>query len=380
MKGNRTIAHLLLACLLLPGIVTAAGRYADPDAAYRDARKAAVNGAYQQAIDIYTGLLQQHPDNPDYLLGAGQAYLWQGKPAAAIPLLVKGMALAPDYEDIYRALSQAYENNRQPQQAAALYKQAMARFKQPDWAVQGLKQHQKASRPVLSLKLSNRLETLSNNKNDWRDTEVKARLKFDDGRQFSISYVNSARFGLVDNTMAAETYLPVGEHNTVYGELRYSNSHHVLPEYSVHLQLTHSFSNGLGLIGGYKRINYTESGVHVIDLGAEYYFSNYRAAYTAYISNSDTAGGALSHQFQLGYTFPSMSNIQLAVATGSEVEKTVNASSITRTDFTTITFWGETILTPNWSFIYAAGYTALKVNNFISSDRRFFELGLRYTF
>lgn len=379
MKGNTLITHFLLACLLLP-VTAAAARYTDPEAAYQDARKAATHGDYQQAVDIYTGLLQRYPDNPDYLLGAGQTYIWQGKPAAAIPLLQKGMALAPGYEDIYRALSQAYENNRQPQQAAALYKKALARFNRPDWAVQGLKRQHKTSRPVLSLKLSNRLESLSNNKYDWRDTEVSARLQLDDGRQFSVSYVNSARFGLVDNTIAAETYLPAGKHNTVYGEIRYSNSHHVLPEYSVHLQWTHTFSNGLGLIGGYKRLNYTESGVHVINLGAEYYFSNYRAAYTAYISDSDTAGGALSHQFQLGYTFPSMSNIQLALATGSEVEKAVNATAITRTDFTTISFWGETILTPNWSFIYTAGYTALKVNNFISSDRRFFKLGLRYTF
>lgn len=380
MKANSVIIHFLLVCLLLPVTVAAAGHYADPAAAYRDARKAAANGDYQQAIDIFTGLMQQYPNNPDYLLGAGQAYTWQGKPAAAIPLLKKGLALAPDYEDIYRALSQAYENDRQPQQAVALYKEALARFKRPDWAVKGMKQHQKTNRPVLSLKLSNRLESLSNNKNDWRDTEVTARLKYDNGRQYSISYVNSARFGLVDNTIAAETYQPVGKHDTVYGELRYSNSHHVLPEYSVHIQLTHTFNDGLGIIGGYKRVNYTESGVHVINLGAEYYFSNYRAAYTAYISNSDTAGSALSHQFQIGYTFPSLSNIQLAVATGSEVEKEINAISITNTDFTTITFWGETILTPNWSFIYAAGYTTLKVNKLFSSDRRFFKLGLRYTF
>ena len=374
------IIPALLTCLLLTVTVSAEDAYPDPEGAYRTARDLAHNGDYQQAIDIYTRLLRDHPENADYLLGAGQTYLWQGRPAAAIPLLEKGMALAPDYEDIYRALASAYENSGQPQKARAIYYRAEARFNTPDWAVLGLKRQQRRNKPVLSLQLSNRLATLSNNPDDWRDTTVTARAKYNNGRQMAFSYTNSARFGLADDTIAAETYLPIDKDNLVYAELRYSNSHRVLPEYAAHLQWTHEFAGGWGIIGGYKRVEYTESGVHLIDLGAEYYFSNYRAAYTAVVSESDNAGGALSHRFQLGYTFDSMSNIQLAVTTGSEVEKPVNASSIIKTDFTTLALWGEVLLNRRWTLIYAAGYTDLQINNSRSSNRRFFDLGIRYTF
>lgn len=377
---NHAVIPVLLTCLLVSVTAAAENGYPDPEAAYRSARDLSHSGNYQQAIDIYTRLLQDHPDNPDYLLGAGQTYIWQGRPAAAIPLLEKGIETAPDYEDIYRALARAYANNRQPQRARSIYRKAMSQFNEPDWAAQGLKEFRQTNRPILSLQLSNRLETLSNNSNDWRDTAISARIRYENGSQYNLSYVNSERFGLADDTLAAETWLPVNKDNTVYGELRYSNSHKVLPEYSIHLQWNHAFPGGWGITGGYRRVNYSESGVHLIDLGAEYYFSNYRIAYTSYISDSDSAGGALSHRIQLGYTFDSMSNIQLAVATGSEVEKPVNASSIIKTDFTTATFWGEILLNRQWTFIYAAGYTDLTVNSKTSSNRKFFNLGIRYTF
>lgn len=377
---NPFVIPVLLTCLLFTATVSAQNDITNPEAAYQTARDLAHNGDYQQAIAIYTRLLRDHPENADYLLGAGQAYLWQGRPAAAVPLLEKGMAIAPDYEDIYHALSQAYENSRQPQKARAVYRKAVTRFSGPGWAVQGLKKHEKKDRPELSLQLSYRLAALSNNNHDWRDRKVTAGVKYSSGRQVNVSYVNSERFGLIDDTLALETYQPVNKNNTLYGELRYSNSHKVLPQYSAYLQWTHEFTGGWGIIGGYKRIEYTESGVHQIDLGLEYYFSNYRAAYTAYISNSDSAGLALSHRFQLGYTFDSMSNIQLAVATGSEVEKPVNARSIIKTDFTTVTIWGELLMNRRWSLIYAVGYTDLNVNNLTSSNRRFFNLGVRYTY
>jgi len=377
---NTTVILIASTFLFISISVCAEGDYQDPETAYKAARELTNNGDYRQALVIFTRLLEQHPDNADYLLGAGQVYTWQGQPNAAIPLLEQGITVAPDYEDIYRALARAYENSRQMQKARAIYRRAITRFNSPDWAVMGMQKYQQTERQAFSLKLAYRLETLSNNSHDWRDTTVSARVKYDSGRQISFSYVNSNRFGLADDTIAAETYLPINESNLVYGELRYSNSHQVLPEYSVYLQWTHSFAGGWGVIGGYKRVNYTESGVHLIDIGTEYYFSNYRAAYTSVISESDTAGGALSHRFQLGYTFESLSNIQLALATGSEVEKPVSASSIIKTDFTTVTLWGEIMLSRKWALDYAGGYTQLEVNNSAGSNRRFINLGIRYTF
>lgn len=344
------VALIILACLVLPGVNFAAEPETDPEAAYRNARRLSFDGQYRQAIAIYSRLLAEHPDNPDYLLGMGLAWLWSGDPAQAIPWLEKGAGLAPDYEDLQRALARAREQNRQPKKS------------------------------VLSLKLANRLEYLSNNDHDWRDSSATLQAKYDDGRLAAISFVNSKRFGLEDNTVAAEAYLPVDDKNYIYGEIRYSGSHHVLPKTSLHLQLTHSFLGGWGVIGGYKHVKYTESGVNLIDLGAEYYYSNFRFGYTSIISDSNSAGGALSHRFQAGYTFESLSNIQFAVSTGSEVEKPVNARSIIKTDFTTYSLWGEILLNRSWTFHYALGYTDLTVNNINDSNRKFFNLGIQYHF
>ena len=241
---NNAVILIASACLLIAISVHAESDLDDPEAAYKNARELTYAGDYQKAMQIYTRLLEKYPDNADYLLGAGQAYTWQDQPQAAIPFLEKAIAVAPDYEDVYHALAQAYENTRQAQKARAIYRQAITRFNEPDWAILGLKKYQQADRPVYSMRLAYRLESLSNNGHDWRDTAVSARAKYDNGKQFSFAYVNSSRFGLADDTVAAETYLPINESNLVYGELRYSNSHQVLPEYSVHLQWTRDDETG----------------------------------------------------------------------------------------------------------------------------------------
>ena len=352
----------------------------DPETDFRTARELSFAGEYDRAIQIYNRLLEVYPQNADYLLGKGQALLWSGDAGGAIPVLEQGLELAPEYEDIYRALAQAHESNREPQQAAAVYRQARDKFGSPAWTTRGLVNASRDTGSGINLKLTNHMEYLSNHSEDWRDTTIAVTGNLDKSRQVTLTFTNSSRFGLIDNTVSAESYLPVNENNLLYAEIRYSGSHNVLPELSAHLQLAHSFRNGWGFIGGYKRVEYTESGVNLFDLGLEYYFGNYRVAYTSVISDSDTAGNALSHRFQAGYTFNSLSNIQLAVTTGAEVEKPVNARSIIKTDFTNISLWGEYRLNSNWTFIYAAGFTDLTVNNLRSSNRKSFNLGVQYNY
>ena len=351
-----------------------------PEAAYREARALGFAGDYDAAIAIYDELLASYPGNADYLLGKGQALLWRGDAAAAIPVLREGIATAPGYEDIYRVLAQASEANGQPGEARRVYQQAVTLFNAPGWATAGLAAERETGQPQYSLRLNNWMEFLSNNDNDWRDTSIAGLARFADGKQVMVSYVNTERFDLGDNTVAMEGYLPLNDRNLVYGELRYSGSHRVLPELSMHAQLTHRLPGGLGLIGGYKRVEYNEANVNLFDLGADYYIGDYRVSYTAIVSDSDTAGGALSHRFQAGYTFASLSSINLAVSTGSEVEKPFAAGSIIKTEFTNVAFWGEVLLNPAWSLLYSAGYTDLSVNNLNDSSRKQFSLGLQYNF
>lgn len=380
MNSIRPAHYLYLILLGLPALSVAQSGDIDPEVEFLSARELSFNGRYEQAIQIFDRLLARFPDNADYLLGKGQALLWSGDTGNAIPLLQRGLELAPDYEDIYRALAQAHEKNNEPQQAVAIYRAAQLRFDSPPWSTQGINNSKRNMGTGIGARFFNNTEFLNNHRDNWRDTGIGVTGRFDNGGQASLSLINSSRFDLSDNTVAAEAYLPVNDNNLFFTELRYSGSHKVLPEISAHLQLTHSFRNGWGLIGGYRRVEYSESGINLIDLGIEYYFGNYRVAYTSVLSDSNRAGGAFSHRFQAGYTFDSLSNIQLAVSSGSEVEKPINASSIINTDFTSITLWGETRLNRSWSFIYAAGFTDLTINDSRSSNRKSINLGVRYNF
>src|SRR3546814_12556329 len=60
-----------------------AGQPDDTAAQFLLARVLSWQGRPEQALPIYRRLLQQQPDNADYLLGEGQALLWAGHPQRA---------------------------------------------------------------------------------------------------------------------------------------------------------------------------------------------------------------------------------------------------------------------------------------------------------
>ena len=352
----------------------------DPEAEYKHARELSYAGQYDAALQVYGRLLADHPDNADYLLGQGQALLWRGDAGPAAGVLRRVVELAPDYEDAYRALARAYEHAGQAEQAETVYAEARRRFNEPAWAREDRRVTVVARERGLVLGVSNRQEFLSNHDDDWRDTGIAVTTDLASGAEVTLAYTNSSRFGFTDHTASGEVYLPVTDNGLLYAELRVSPGHEVLPGLSAHLQWEQMFGNGYGVIGGYKRVEYTGTRVNLFDLGGEYYFGNYRAAYTAVISDSNNAGGALSHRFQLGYSFESGGNLQLAVSTGSEVEKPLDAARILKTDFTNISAWGKTPIAPDWWLTWAAGYTDLSVNDSNDSHRLQFTLGLDYHF
>ncbi|MBE0615450.1 MAG: YaiO family outer membrane beta-barrel protein [Burkholderiales bacterium] len=223
--------------------------------------------------------------------------------------------------------------------------------------------------------LAHARETLSNNPNDWQDTQLELIHHFAPRKLLIGRAISSKRFGLSDDTLAVSGYYPMGERTTGYAEVTTSSTHRVLPRDSIHLQLAQSLSRGWGLIGGLRRVTYNTTVVEIADLTLERYFSDYRIAFTVYPSRSRTAGNASSFRLQFSRYYGEENNIQLMAVSGTEADKPSELDRVIATPVRGIALFGRHWLTRDWGLGYGAGYTKQG-----DSRRRSADVGLRYRF
>jgi YaiO family outer membrane protein len=378
---TQCIAGLLWLSLFMP--TSASAEQITPETVqqhFQTARQLAFDGDYRAAIDIYRQLLALQADNVDYLLGLGQALVWNKQEAQAIPYLNTAVALAPDYEQIYQVLFHAYTATNNREQAETIRLAAQERFRQPAWTHEVTDTSTLPSTTSYKLHLANQVEILGNDRNDWRYTTLGMNARFSNNRQLGINLLHTEKFQLNDTTVSIYGNYPLTSNWMLHAVIDYSPTHKVMPHGVGYVQLGYNFNNGWGLLAGGKLARYTESSVRRADLTVEYYIASLRLAYTVAFNDASNAGNANNHRVQIGYYLDSGSNIQLSFISGNEVEKTIGSDRIIRTGIETIALWGETRLHDRWGILYAAGYLGLRPDQLQKTSRKFASLGVSYFF
>lgn len=247
---------------------------------------------------------------------------------------------------------------------------------QPGPAAAGPGRSQPAQTPGhTEIALAHMRETLSNNPNDWKDTQLELLRQFAPRKLLIGRATSSERFGLHDNTLGLSGYYPLGERTTAYAELAASDTHRVLARDSLHLQVAQSLPQGWGAIGGLRHVTYNTTLVDIADLTLERYFSDYRIALTAYPSHSQIAGSAASYRLQFSRYYGDENNVQLAIVRGVEVDKPTGVDAVLATSVCSVALFGRHWLTRDWGLGYGIGYTVQG-----ESTRRSANVGLRYRF
>ena len=112
---------------------TVSARPDDTDSRDALARSCARAGDPEAALRHYDVLLERDASNADWLLGKSQALVALQRPREALPLLEKGRALAPAYEDIWRVNASALESAGEFTRADILLAEAAIAFPQSTW-------------------------------------------------------------------------------------------------------------------------------------------------------------------------------------------------------------------------------------------------------
>lgn len=334
-----------------------AGQPDDTAAQFLLARVLSWQGRPEQALPIYRRLLQQQPDNADYLLGEGQALLWAGHPQRALESLERAAQLAPDYAEVQQVIQQARAALTVPSTAAA-----------PVPVVDA------ATRRRHELEISARQDWLDSGFDNWRSQ----RLDYASTKPESVGWYGALtreqRFGEWDEGVEAGAVIALDENWTLQSEVGYQPSPYFLPEWHADLRLQRRLPDGyLGAVN-VRRTEYETTRVDRLALSVERYWNAWRAGYTLNVTDVANAGTPIGHDLALDYYYQGLSYAGLRLTVGEE--EAVEEQQLITSDVRAISLQGRHWFDSRWALSWEIGHH--QQGSYY--DRQWLQLGLRHAF
>ena len=326
------------------------GHPTDRQARFLYARSLAWDGRYAESLREYDQLLDQQPNDVDYLLGKGQTLLWMGRHEDALPVLARARKLAPDYEELWRlefnalVATQAYDSGKR---LTSFVEQARQRFPTAEWT-----DFSPPSRA--SLESGFAYDILTNGFSNWKEFYIGGDYRLGERKIVYGRARATERFDQADQELMAGFGLPVLEKWSLVFEGSVAPDAQVLPQWSVFGQVQRTLPHGFGAQIGWRHAQYELSELDMMTFAGEYWRGRYRASYTIYSASID--GGALifSHRAQLDRYYRDHSRVSVIAATGEQVESIGNGYFIVN-DVQTLTLTGLHELGDRWALSWELG-------------------------
>ena len=331
---------------------------------------------WAQSMVLHNSLLEQEPRNADYLLARANTLDWMGRSTEALLDLEQARELAPGYSALWRTqIALLVKINRQDQ-AIALLEEARQKFPAEDW--------NSLLKPVdaetddgyhYAIEASIGHDELSNNRSAWESASFKWLVKTPEKHFAHLQLDTFQRFDLDDQQLGASYALPFADSWYFYAGFNYSPTHEVIANRTLESRVSKSFSDGLNLHAGISHARYTNTNSQQLILSAEYYWSDYRAAYTYRLIDVMNAGTGYNHNIQFNHYYTSVNFVGLSGAAGDDVEFD-GTPSPPISNVVTLSVYGRHMFKPQWSLTYAL--THHQQGDFY--DRNGFVLGIKYDF
>ena len=313
-----------------------AERPTDTTLRYQLARVLTWSGQHDAALGTYDELLTQEPVNADYYLGRPLVLTRLGRDDEALHVTQAALALAPDYEDVWR-LHYGLVGRLEGADAQALVRsQVAARYPTASWW------HAPPTFPHFTrfVSLGWGLERLSTDAPDWDLSFV--RFDWERSKTMNVfgELVRSTRFDATDLGLAVGgSWRGLEDWNLTAAASLVPNSNFE-PQQELSFGAGHSWSGGWGTEFALRQRRYASDTVSTYSVTGEKYFSDYRIAYGANFSRLHHKASSVGHIMSLGWHPGGGRSIALVVAGGDEAEA-IGIGQVLKTDVQSITLTGR---------------------------------------
>ena len=377
MRQRHWVISLLLIVTGLSGSLLAEGEAVQNSAeAYEQARAVLHAADFDAAERLFGNLVERFPDNADFLLGLGQAYLAANHVDRAIGVLEQARQLAPHYIDVLQVLASAY--------AAGGYHQAaeLIRADAAQWAPDVAWLNASASsNEVLAqhgrLTVGFTTEATRTERNDtWHESAFSAEYAWSRTKVAGFRAARSQRFGEHDSLYEVFGSLPLTSRVMIAGRGLFSPSHQVRHKSGALVEISAALSKGWVVTVGGGRTRYNSGPSDKGTLTLERYFGSYRLAYTAMAVQPQ--GGPWSPVHRLGgsWYYGVDNRLNFNLATGEETDESVTGAASLKFDTWGAGLGGRHWFTPRFAVDYSAGYEGLESSRGDHLDRTTFYAGI----
>jgi YaiO family outer membrane protein len=328
----------------------------DSEARFLLARVFSWQNKWTQALEQFDKLLQEKPDSSDLLLARANTLEWMGLRRQALYDLARAREISPDYSDIWRTEIIILQRDNTPtsrSKAYALINKAKNKFPEKNWDELLLSENKVLiERDSYAAEFIYGYDKLTNNRSPWSTRSVKLNRITPDKHYANVQLDNIERFDLQDWQLGGSYALPFLQSWSVYLAATYSPTHKVLANRMLDTNLSKSFKNGTTLSAGLSNARYSETSSQQVHLAGEYYWSEFRLAYTYRHINVLNAGTGVNHNIQGNYYYSPVDMLGVSVATGKDVEFDGTANPPI-SDVRTYSIYGYHMFKPRWSLIYS---------------------------
>ncbi|WP_372776239.1 YaiO family outer membrane beta-barrel protein [Mangrovibacterium sp.] len=333
-KYSIGIAFCLLA--FLP-FFSLAQKSMNADSLYFVARQYAIDGQYNEAIQLSEKILAQYPSYWDVRILMARTYAWQRQFEPAVANVSEVLAKDPKNYDAYSALIDFYFWKGDNQSSIATIDQALMYF--PDdalllikkakvqMAISNLREarktidqieeidHRNESLPLLKkgaghshsniLRMEHYYDTFSNPYDrKWHMSSVGYGRRTSVGDYYAKVYLGdligdgeSLYSGGVGKQFAIECYPKIDENNSMFVNYSWSPDA-VFPNHRVGLEYYHVFQSKIELSGGYRYLNFSEGltepmNVQIATGSIGWYFSKYWLSFRPYFVFRDLGNSSV---------------------------------------------------------------------------------------
>lgn len=321
------------------------------------ARSCARAGRPADALAHYDVLLQVDAGNPDWLLGKSQALMALGRSPEALPFLERGRAVAPGYEDIWRANVNALEAAGEPERARALAREAGQAFPQAAWP----RDREAAITRMLLLEDGTRLsvalshEDVSGGRSSWQAATINVEQPLDGSLRLLAGLQVEERFDTQDEQISLGLIDRIGENWSWGVSADAASNAEILPEWSLTAEAGRIIggSRSVGLRA--RHAEYQTVEVDSLAATFEQYAEWFRIAYTLTGTQPTDIDWKFGHMLRVAHDYEFGSHVTLAFGYGQEAE-TVAPGVVQVTDVRSIALYGVHWRSAAWGFAWEAGW------------------------
>jgi YaiO family outer membrane protein len=366
-RANGGVRAALIACLLafVPAALACdealrarvAAEPSNTDARYDLARSCARAGRPADALAEYDALLAAHPDNPDWLLGRGQALTALGRAQQALPALERARALAPRYEDAWRANVAALEAVQDQDGALALAREAGRAFPEAAWprdrqaAIERSRLIERGTRVSLNLSY----EDLSGGRRSWQAASLLVDHPLTGTRRLLAGVNVEERFDRQDEQFTIALVDRIGRNWSWGVTADVASDAEILPEWNLVAEVGRMLPGDRSISLRARHASYAAVDVDSLAATFEQYFATFRAAYTLTGSKPDGISVQYGHALRVAHDYDDRSHVTLALGHGDEAE-TVAPGVVQVTRNRSVSLLGTHWRTAAWGFSWEAGW------------------------